>query len=138
MLDVGRLRADFPILEREINGHPLAYLDSASSTQKPQAVIDSIVDTYSRATRTCTAACTRWPRRRPTRYEGARETVRAFLGAESTREIIFVRDTTEGLNLVAYAWGRKHLRAGDVIVATEMEHHSNLVPWQFLATRPAR
>ena len=132
-LDVARLRADFPILEREINGYPLAYLDSASSTQKPRAVIDSLVDTYSSSYANVHRGVYTLAEETTERYEGARETVRAFLGAASTREVIFVRDTTEGLNLVAYAWGRKHLRAGDVIVATEMEHHSNLVPWQFLA-----
>jgi cysteine desulfurase / selenocysteine lyase len=135
VLDVRRVRADFPILEREINGHPLVYLDSASSTQKPQAVIDSIVDTYSRSYANVHRGVYTLAEETTARYEGARETVRAFLGAESIREVIFVRDTTEGLNLVAYAWGRKHLRAGDVLVATEMEHHSNLVPWQFLANQ---
>jgi cysteine desulfurase/selenocysteine lyase len=134
-LDVRRLRADFPILEREINGHPLAYLDSASSAQKPQAVIDSIVDTYSTSYANVHRGVYTMAEETTARYEGAREKVRAFLGAASTREVIFVRDTTEGLNLVAYAWGRKHLRAGDVVVATEMEHHSNLVPWQFLANQ---
>ena len=134
-LDVRRLRADFPILEREINGHPLAYLDSASSTQKPQAVIDSIVATYSTSYANVHRGVYTMAEETTARYEGARETVRAFLGAASTREVIFVRDTTEGLNLVAYAWGRKHLRPGDVVVATEMEHHSNLVPWQFLANQ---
>jgi cysteine desulfurase / selenocysteine lyase len=133
LLDVRRLRADFPILEREINGHPLAYLDSASSTQKPQAVIDSLVHTFSHSYANVHRGVYTLAEETTARYEGARETVRAFLGAESIREIVFVRDTTEGLNLVAYAWGRKHLKAGDVIVATEMEHHSNLVPWQFLA-----
>jgi cysteine desulfurase/selenocysteine lyase len=135
VLDVRRLRADFPILEREINGHPLAYLDSASSTQKPQAVIDSLVHTFSCSYANVHRGVYTLAEETTARYEGARETVRAFLGAESTREIIFVRDTTEGLNLVAYAWGRKHLKPGDVIVATEMEHHSNLVPWQFLASQ---
>jgi cysteine desulfurase/selenocysteine lyase len=134
-LDVARLRADFPILGREIHGHPLAYLDSASSTQKPQAVIDSLVDTFSNSYANVHRGVYTLAEETTARYEGARETVRAFLGAASTREVIFVRDTTEGLNLVAYAWGRKHLRAGDVIVATEMEHHSNLVPWQFLANQ---
>jgi cysteine desulfurase/selenocysteine lyase len=134
-LDVGRLRADFPILGREINGHPLAYLDSASSTQKPQAVIDSIVETYSTSYANVHRGVYTMAEETTARYEGAREKIRAFLGAASTREIIFVRDTTEGLNLVAYAWGRKHLEAGDVVVATEMEHHSNLVPWQFLANQ---
>jgi cysteine desulfurase/selenocysteine lyase len=134
-LDVRRVRADFPILEREVNGFPLAYLDSASSAQKPQAVIDSIVDTYSTSYANVHRGVYTMAEETTARYEGAREKVRAFLGAASTREVIFVRDTTEGLNLVAYAWGRKHLRPGDVVVATEMEHHSNLVPWQFLANQ---
>jgi cysteine desulfurase/selenocysteine lyase len=134
-LDVARLRADFPILGREIHGQPLAYLDSASSAQKPQAVIDSLVDTFSNSYANVHRGVYTLAEETTARYEGARETVRAFLGAASTREVIFVRDTTEGLNLVAYAWGRKHLRPGDVIVATEMEHHSNLVPWQFLANQ---
>jgi cysteine desulfurase/selenocysteine lyase len=134
-LDVHRLREDFPILAREIHGRPLAYLDSASSTQKPQAVIDSLVDTYSTSYANVHRGVYTLAEETTGRYEAARETVRAFLGAASTREVIFVRDTTEGLNLVAYAWGRKHLREGDVVVATEMEHHSNLVPWQFLANQ---
>jgi cysteine desulfurase/selenocysteine lyase len=134
-LDVARLRADFPILGREIHGHPLAYLDSASSTQKPRVVIESLVDTFSNSYANVHRGVYTLAEETTARYEGARETVRAFLGAASTREVIFVRDTTEGLNLVAYAWGRKHLRPGDVIVATEMEHHSNLVPWQFLANQ---
>jgi cysteine desulfurase/selenocysteine lyase len=134
-LDPAVLRRDFPIFERRINGHPLAYLDSASTAQKPRAVLDAVHHLYThsyanvhRGVYTLSVEATEL-------YEGARDKVAALIGAPSRRECIFVRDTTEGLNLVAYAYGRDRVGPGDVIVATEMEHHSNLVPWQLLASK---
>ncbi len=133
MLDAERLRADFPILQRPVHGKRLVYLDSASSAQKPRQVIDRLVEVYEtgyanvhRGVYHLGALATEW-------YEGARDTVAAFLNAPHRHEVIFTRDTSEGLNLVAYAYGRKFVGPGDAIVSTEMEHHSNMVPWQFLA-----
>ena len=131
--DVERIRADFPILKRQVNGRPLVYLDNAASSQKPQRVIDSLVDFYTnhnanvhRGVHTLSVEATEM-------YEAARERIAEFIGARSAEEIIFVRNTTEGLNLVAATWGRANLKAGDEILATTFEHHSNLVPWQRVA-----
>jgi cysteine desulfurase/selenocysteine lyase len=130
--DLARVRADFPILSREINGHPLVYLDNAASTQKPRAVAAAIVDCYEgwyanveRGVHTLSQLAT-------AARERARETVRRFLNAPSAEEVIFVRGTTEAINLVAAAWGRDHVGPGDEILITGLEHHSNLVPWQRL------
>ena len=131
-LDPEALRRDFPILEREINGHPLIYLDSAATSQKPRAVIDAM-DTYYRDYNAnvhrgiytigeqATAA-----------YEAARVTVARFINAPDSHEIVFTRNATEAINLVSYSWGRRNIDRGDQIVLTEMEHHANLVPWQLL------
>ena len=131
--DVHAIRAQFPILSREVHGKPLAYFDSAASAQKPQAVIDAqsryLSHTHSNIHRGVHALA----QEATEAYEGARETVRAHLGAASTREILFVGGTTDGINLVAQTWGRVNLSAGDSIVLTRMEHHSNIVPWQMLA-----
>jgi cysteine desulfurase / selenocysteine lyase len=134
-LDAHALRADFPIFEREINGHPLAYLDSANSTQKPRAVLDAMDRFYSTSYANVHRGVYTLGVESTEAYEGARRTVQRFLGASSGRECIFTRNASEALNLVAYAYGRKFVRPGDVVVATEMEHHSNLVPWQFLASK---
>jgi cysteine desulfurase / selenocysteine lyase len=134
-LDAARIKLDFPILMREVNGKLPAYLDSAASSQKPRQVIDAIVDVYETSYAAVHRAVYTLGERATERYEGARDTVAAFLNAPSRREVIFVRNATEGLNLVAYAYGGKFLGPGDVIVSTEMEHHSNLVPWQELARR---
>jgi cysteine desulfurase/selenocysteine lyase len=130
--DVMRVRADFPILSREIHGQPLIYFDNAATTQKPQVVLDALMHYYSndnanihRAVHLLSQSATR-------AYEEARQKVCRFLGAADPREIIFVRGTTEGINLVAQSWGRANLRAGDEIVLSAMEHHSNIVPWQIL------
>ena len=131
--DVHAVRADFPIFARQVNGYPLAYLDSASTAQKPRAVIDSMVQLYETSYANVHRGVYTLGQESTALYEAARETVRAFLGASSTREIIFTRDATEALNLVAYSYGRANLGPGDVIVSTELEHHSNLVPWQVLA-----
>jgi cysteine desulfurase/selenocysteine lyase len=134
-LDAARIKLDFPILNREVNGRLPAYLDSAASAQKPRQVIDTIVDVYETSYAAVHRAVYTLGERATERYEGARDIVTAFLNAPSRREVIFVRNATEGINLVAYGYGLKFLGKGDVIVSTEMEHHSNLVPWQELARR---
>jgi cysteine desulfurase/selenocysteine lyase len=132
-LDIERIRADFPILQQPIHGKRLVYLDSASSSQKPRRVIDTLADVYQTSYANVHRGVYELGARATERYEGARDIMRAFLNASDRREVVFVREATEGLNLVAYAYGRTFISAGDAIVATEMEHHSNLVPWQFLA-----
>jgi len=134
-LDARSLRADFPALGLEIHGRPLAYLDSANSSQKPRQVLDAMREFYETSYANVHRAVYVLGERSTEGYEGAREKVRALLGARSTREIVFTRNGTEGLNLVAYAWGLDNLGPGDVAVATELEHHSNLVPWQYIAKR---
>jgi len=134
-LDAARLKLDFPILMREVNGKLPAYLDSAASSQKPRQVIDTIVDVYETSYAAVHRAVYALGERATERYEGARDIVAELLNARSRREVIFVRNATEGINLVAYGYGLRFLGKGDVIVSTEMEHHSNLVPWQELARR---
>src|SRR3954454_10608098 len=130
--DLARVRDDFPILARQIHGRPLVYLDNAATTQKPRAVEAAIADCYSgwyanveRGVHTLSQLATQ-------HREGARETVRRFLNAASAEEIVFVRGTTEAINLVAGAWGPVHVGPGDEVLITGLEHHSNLVPWQRL------
>ncbi len=132
-LDVAAVRADFPILAQEVNGHPLSYLDSAASSQKPEAVIRALDEYYRRDNANVHRGIYALSERATAAYEGARHKVARFIGAPDAREVIFTRGTTEGVNLVAGSWGRANVSAGDVIVLTEMEHHSNLVPWQVLA-----
>src|SRR5439155_6092923 len=132
-LDVAALRADFPILGETVNGHSLAYLDNAATSQKPEAVIRALDDYYRTYNANVHRGIYQISERATAAYEAARHKVARFIGAPDDREVIFTRGTTESINLVAYAWGRANVRAGDVIVATEMEHHSNLVPWQILA-----
>ena len=133
-LDAERLRADFPIFERPVHGDKrLVYLDSANSSQKPRQVIDKLVDVYETSYANVHRGVYQLAVAATEQLEGARDKVAAFINAPSRHEVIFVRQATEGLNLVAYAYGRKFIKAGDAIVTTEMEHHSNLVPWQFLA-----
>jgi cysteine desulfurase/selenocysteine lyase len=134
-LDAQKLRADFPIFEHPIHGKPLAYLDSASSTQKPRQVLDVMREFYETSYANVHRGVYDLASRATAGYEGAREKVRAFVNAESTREIIFTRSSTEALNLVAYAWGLDNLGPGDLVVVTELEHHSNFVPWQYIANR---
>ena len=129
------MKLDFPILTREVNGMLPAYLDSPASSQEPRAVIDTIVDVYETSYAAVHRAVYTLGEVATERYEAARDTVAALLNAGSRREVIFVRNATEGLNLVAYAYGGKFLGPGDAIVSTEMEHHSNLVPWQEAARR---
>ena len=129
---IEQIRADFPILGEKIRNKPLVYLDNAASCQKPQAVIDSIVHTYSHEYANIHRGVHTLSVRATDRFEGAREKVRAFINAASTKEIIFVRGATEAINLVAQSYGKSQLRAGDEIVISAMEHHANIVPWQML------
>jgi cysteine desulfurase/selenocysteine lyase len=132
--DVEAVRADFPILQQEHSpGIPLVYLDNAASSQKPVQVIEAIDDYYRRYNANVHRGIHKLSEEATAAYEEARVKVRKFLNARSKREIIFTRGTTEGINLVAQTWGRSNLRAGDVILSTAMEHHSNIVPWQMLA-----
>ncbi len=131
-LDVDRIRRDFPILLREIGGKRIVYLDNPATTQKPRTVIDAIIHFYEHYNANVHRGAYKLAEEATAAYEGAREKTRAFLNAASTEEIIFTRGTTESINLAAYAWGRAYVSAGDEILVTEMEHHSNLVPWQIL------
>jgi cysteine desulfurase/selenocysteine lyase len=134
-LDARRLRADFPIFEQLIHGKPLAYLDSAASSQKPRQVLDAMTEFYETSYANIHRGVYDLGERATEAYEGAREKARAFVKAESTREVVFTRNVTAALNLVAYAWGLDNLGPGDVVLVTEMEHHSNFVPWQYIARR---
>ena len=134
-LDAPRLRADFPIFEQRFHGKPLAFLDSAASAQKPRAVIDAMSTFYETSYANVHRGVYQLAEMATEALEGSRETVRGLLNAPSAREVIFVRNATEGINLVAYAWGLSNLGPGDVVVATELEHHSNFVPWQYIAGR---
>jgi len=128
------LRADFPILDQMVHGHPLVYLDNAATTQKPRAVIEALVRYYERDNANVHRAIHELSYRATTAYEAARARAARFINAAAPEEIIFTRGTTEGLNLIAYAF-TSQLKPGDAILVTEMEHHSNLVPWQLLAQR---
>ncbi len=132
-LDVAAIRAAFPLLAREINGHLLAYLDSAATTQKPGTVLAALDDYYRTTNANVHRGIYTLAEEATALYEGARERVAAFINAPEPEQIVFTRNATEALNLVALSWGRASLRPGDLIVCTEMEHHSNLVPWQMLA-----
>src|SRR5262252_7510357 len=134
-LDAHRLRADFPVFEELVNGKPVAFLDSAASTQKPRQVLDALREFYEHSYANVHRGVYQLAERATAGYEGAREKVREFINAPSTREIVFTRSATEGINLVAYAWGLDNLGPGDLVVVTELEHHSNFVPWQYIAKR---
>jgi cysteine desulfurase / selenocysteine lyase len=131
-LDVAAVRRDFPILRQRIHGKPLVYLDNAATTQKPQAVLDALVHYYAEENANVHRGVHSLSGRATDSYEAARETVRRFVNAADAKEIVFPRGTTEAINLVAQTYGRAHVGAGDEIVITEMEHHSNIVPWQIL------
>jgi cysteine desulfurase/selenocysteine lyase len=133
--DWSALRRHFPILAQEVHGHPLVYLDNAATSQKPRQVIEALIRYYERDNANVHRGIHELSNRATTAFEAARERVAKFINARSADEIIFTRGTTESINLVANAWGGKHLKPGDVILLTEMEHHSNLVPWQLLAER---
>ena len=130
--DAARVTGDFPALHQYVHGKPLVYLDSAATTLKPQAVIDAVDSVYEKDSANIHRAVHLLSQRATARFEEAREKVRAFLNARSTSEIIFTRGTTESMNLVAQSFGRSLLREGDEVLVTELEHHSNIVPWQIL------
>jgi cysteine desulfurase / selenocysteine lyase len=134
-LDARRLRADFPIFEQEVRGKPLAYLDSAVSAHKPRQVLDKLRNFYETSYANVHRGVYTLSEIATAEYEGAREKVARFINAPAPREVIFTHGATEGINLVAYAWGLDNLGPGDVVVVTELEHHSNFVPWQYIAKR---
>ena len=134
-LDAHRLRADFPVFEELVNGKPVAFLDSAASAQKPRQVLDAMREFYEHSYANVHRGVYRLAERATAGYETARGKVASFVNAPSEREVIFTRSGTEALNLVAYAWGLDNLAAGDLVVVTELEHHSSFVPWQYVAGR---
>jgi len=133
-LDVHRIRKDFPILERKVYGKPLVYLDNAATSQKPRQVIDALVDYYENYNANIHRAVHCLGEEATAAYEEARAKVAKFINAPSPESVIFTRNTTEAINLVAYTWGRANVLEGDEILLTQMEHHSNLIPWQRLAS----
>jgi cysteine desulfurase / selenocysteine lyase len=132
-LETNKIRNDFPILTRKINGKPFVYLDNASTTQKPSSVINKIVNYYSFYNSNIHRAVYDIAEEATNAYELTRLKISKFINASSPQEIIFTRNATEAINLVAYSWGRKNIQKGDVIILSEQEHHSNIVPWQILA-----
>ncbi|HEY2327625.1 MAG TPA: cysteine desulfurase [Gaiellaceae bacterium] len=132
-LDAHKLRADFPIFEQQFHGKPLAYLDSAASSQKPRQMLDAMTHFYETSYANVHRGVYELAERATEALEHARERCRAFVNAPSVSEIIFVRNATEAINLVAYAWGLSNLGPGDVVIVTELEHHANFVPWQYIA-----
>jgi len=129
-LDLQKIRADFPILHQQVNGQPLVYLDNGATAQKPRAVIDALVRYYERDNSNVHRGLHALSMRATDAYEGARARIAQFINAADPAEIIFTRGTTESINLVARSWSHAHLKPGDVVLTTEFEHHSNLVPWQ--------
>ena len=134
-IDWSALRNDFPILDQKVHGKPLVYFDNAATSQKPRAVIDALVHYYERDNANVHRGIHELSNRSTNAFEAARARTAKFLNARSADEIIWTRGTTEGINLVAAAWGAKNLQSGDVILLTELEHHSNLVPWQLIAQK---
>ena len=134
-LDARAVRADFPIFEQEINGKPLAYLDSAATAQKPRHMLQAMTHFYETSYANVHRGVYSLAERSTEAFEEAREKVARFVNAPSAREVIFTRNATEALNLVAYAWGLTNLQPGDLVLVTELEHHSNFVPWQYVAKR---
>ena len=131
-LDVYAIRQQFPILNREVKGKPLVYFDNAATSQKPQAVIDALVNYYTNYNANIHRGIHTLAEEATLAFEATRDAVQQFIHAASREEIIFTRGTTEGINLVAYSWGRQHIKAGDEIIISTMEHHSNIVPWQIV------
>jgi cysteine desulfurase/selenocysteine lyase len=132
VLDAHAIKRDFPILSREVNGHPVVYLDSASTSQKPQAVLEATDAYYREYNANVHRGIYEFGERSTAAYERARAQVARFINAPDAHEVVFTRNATEAINLVAYSWGRRNIERGDAIVLTEMEHHANLVPWQLL------
>ena len=129
-MDAATIRKDFPVLDQEVNGHPLVYLDNAATSQRPRAVLEELTRFYEQDNSNVHRSVHTLGQRATVLYEGAREKVAELIGAGSERGVIFTKSATEGLNLIAYAWARHHLGPGDEVLVTEMEHHSNLVSWQ--------
>src|SRR6266700_5815864 len=134
-IDWTKLRGDFPLLDQKVHGKPLIYFDNAATSQKPRAVIDALVHYYEHDNANVHRGIHELSNRATTAFEAARARAAKFINARNADEIVFTRGTTEGINLVAQSWGGKNLKSGDKILLTEMEHHSNLVPWQMLAER---
>src|ERR1700739_2719324 len=133
--DVERTRKDFPVLDQQVHGKPLVYFDNAATSQKPRSVIDALTHYYECDNANVHRGIHELSNRATNAFEAARARAAKFINARSADEIVFTRGTTEGINLVASTLGAKNLKAGDVILLTELEHHSNLVPWQLLAQR---
>ena len=133
--DINAIRADFPALNQDINGSPLVYLDNGASTQKPQMVIDAISKFYTQDYANVHRGIHTLSQRATDQFEGARETVRQFINAKAIEEIVFTSGTTDSVNLIAASFGLAFINKGDRILVSEMEHHSNIVPWQILAER---
>jgi cysteine desulfurase/selenocysteine lyase len=133
MFDIQKIRSDFPILARKINGRPLVYLDNAATSQKPACVLEALSDYYSNYNANIHRGIHTLSEEATVAYECVREKLRDFIGASESRSVVFTRNATEAINLVAYSWGKKNILPGDEIVISAMEHHSNLVPWQLLA-----
>src|SRR5229473_434379 len=134
-IDWSALRDDFPILDQKVNGQPLIYFDNAATTQKPRVVLEALRNYYEHDNANVHRGIHELSNRATAAYEAARARAAAFINASSADEIVFTRGTTEGINLVANAWSSKNIKPGDRILLTEMEHHSNIVPWQLLAER---
>jgi cysteine desulfurase / selenocysteine lyase len=132
-LNLAAVRKQFPILERQVKGKPLVYFDNAATTQKPKVVVDALVDYYNGYNSNIHRGIHTLAEEATAAFEATRDTVRQYINAASREEIIFTKGTTEGINLVAYTWGRQNIKAGDEIIISSMEHHSNIVPWQILA-----
>lgn len=135
LFNMESLRKDFPILDQQVHGHPLVYLDNAATSQKPRAVLEALTRFYENDNANVHRGIHELSRRSTEAFEAARERAARFIHARAASEIIFTRGTTEGINLLAHTWGTKNLKSGDTILLTEMEHHSNIVPWQLLAER---
>src|SRR5438067_3498190 len=131
-LDVYSIRQQFPVLTREVKGKPLVYFDNAATTQKPQVVINALVEYYSKYNANIHRGIHSLAEEATAAFESTRDTVQQFINAESREQIIFTGGTTEGINLVAQTWGRQNIQAGDEIIISTMEHHSNIVPWYIL------
>jgi cysteine desulfurase/selenocysteine lyase len=133
LIDVEAIRQQFPILNRMVKGRPLVYLDNAATTQKPLAVIEALTHYYSHYNANIHRGIHSLAEEATAAFEATRDAVQAFIGAAHREEIIFTRGATEGVNLVAYTWARQNLKAGDEVLVSGMEHHSNIVPWQIIA-----
>src|SRR3989338_5521033 len=134
-LNIEKIKADFPILKTKVNGKRLVYLDNTATSQKPKAVIDALIDYYQNYNANIHRGVHTLSEKASAKYENVRVKVAKFINAKNPEEIVFTRGTTESLNLVAHSWGLSNLEAGDEVVTTEMEHHSNFVPWQQLAKK---